>query len=79
MILTQEQRTIVERGGNVPITLDGIPCIVVREDVFESVRNVIGTELGHDELRALLARSTEGSDWTTDPSMDIYDEYDKQK
>ena len=76
MILTNEERTIVEGGGNVAITLDGIPCVIVREDVFANVRSVLGHELHHGDLRARLARAFEASDWN-DPAMDIYDEYDK--
>ncbi len=57
MILTNEERTIVEKGGNVAITLDGIPCVVVREDVFATVRNVLGDELSHGDLRAMLTRA----------------------
>jgi hypothetical protein len=76
MILTTEQKTIVESGGNVALTLDGIPCVVLREDVFATVRNVLGDELNHSDLRAMLVRAFETGDWN-DPAMDIYDDYDK--
>jgi|GEM_PF-1665284 len=76
MILTDEQKTIVESGGNVALMLDGIPCVIVREDVFANVRNVLGDELNHSDLRAMLVRGFETGDWN-DPTMDIYDEYDK--
>lgn len=77
MILTEEQKTIVEGGGNAAITGDGIPRVVVREDVFATVRNVLGDKLNHNDLRAMLARAFETGDWR-DPAMDIYDDYDKQ-
>ncbi len=76
MILTDEQKSIVEHGGNVAITLDGIPCVIVREDVFATVRNVLSDELSHSDLRAMLVRAFETGDWN-DPAMDVYDEYDK--
>ncbi len=56
MILTDEQKTIVKSGGNVALTLDGIPCVVVREDVLAKVRNILGDEISHSDLRALLVR-----------------------
>jgi hypothetical protein len=78
MILTHEQRKAVEAGHNIPLTVDGIDCVIVRADIFEKVRAVLPDGLSHDELDALLAISAEGSDWM-DPAMDIYDEYDKHR
>ena len=77
-MLTAEQKTIIQSGGNVAITVDGIPCVVVREDVFATVRNVLGDELTHSDLRAMLTRAFETGDWS-DPVMDIYDEYEKHE
>ncbi|HVA46886.1 MAG TPA: hypothetical protein VNH11_11015 [Pirellulales bacterium] len=78
MTLSKAQREAVETGGSVGMTIDGIDCVVVRADVYERLRAILADELSHDELRAVLARSAEGSDWL-DPSMDIYDEYDKHR
>lgn len=75
MTFTKEQREAVETKGTVPITIDGIECVVVRADVFDKVRTVMSDELTQDDLRAILARSAQGSDWL-DESMDIYDDYD---
>ncbi len=75
-ILTEEQKSLVASGGNIAITLDGIPCVVMREDVFANVRNVVGDELNHSDLRAMLVRADETGDWS-DPVMDVYDDYDK--
>ena len=76
MTLTKEQREVVETGGTVPMTIEGIECVVLRADVFQKVRTVLTDGLSHDELRAMLARSAHGSNWL-DPAMDVYDEYDK--
>jgi hypothetical protein len=78
MTFTNEQRSAVQTIGTVPMNIDGIECVVVRADVFEKVQNVLSDGLSHDDLRAMLARSTPGSDWL-DPAMDIYDEYDKHR
>jgi hypothetical protein len=79
MTFTKEQREAIEARGSAPMTIDGIDCVVVRADVYNSsVRGVISDDLSHDELRGVLARSAEGSDWL-DSNMDIYDEYDKHR
>jgi hypothetical protein len=78
MTLTQQQRRAVESGQNVPITVDGIECVLVRADVFENVRAALSGGLTHEELDELLSVSAAGSDWM-DPAMDIYDEYDRHK
>jgi hypothetical protein len=77
MTLTKEQRDIVAQGGNVRVNVEGLDCVLVRTDVFERVRQVMGDEWTHDELRAALARAYESSDWSA-PEMDLYDEYDQR-
>jgi hypothetical protein len=78
MTFTSQQRQAVDTTGSVPMTIDGVDCVIVRADVFEKVRTAISDELNHDELRQMLARSAQGSDWL-DEAMDIYDEYDKHR
>lgn len=75
MTFTKEQREAVETSGAVPMTIDGIECVILRTDVYEKVCAVLPDELTHEELRKMLARFAQGSDWL-DPQMDIYDEYD---
>jgi hypothetical protein len=36
MTLTEDQRTAVAAGQNVPLNVDGIECILLRADVSES-------------------------------------------
>jgi hypothetical protein len=78
MTFTREQREAVEASGVVPMTIEGIECVVLRADVYDKVRTVLSDGLTHEELRGTLARSAQGSDWL-DPAMDIYDEYDKHR
>jgi len=78
MSFTKEQRAAVESMGTVPMTIDGIDCVVLRADVFAKVRGAITDGLTHDELDALLAETAQGSDWL-DPAMDIYDRYDEHR
>lgn len=37
MTLTKEQATALERNGSIPLIIDGIPCFVLRADVFRRV------------------------------------------
>ncbi|HET6880894.1 MAG TPA: hypothetical protein VFI31_12105 [Pirellulales bacterium] len=78
MTFTNEQREAVERAGSVALNIDGIDCVVLRADVYDQVRAVLSDDLSHDDLRTMLARSAENSDWL-DPSMDIYDDYDTHR
>jgi hypothetical protein len=78
MTFTKEQRETVEQGGSVPMNIEGIDCVVVRADVYEQVQAVLSNGLTHEELRSMLARSAQGSEWL-DPAMDIYDDYDRHR
>jgi hypothetical protein len=78
MSFTKEQREAVETSGTVPMTIDGIECVVLRNDVYKKVCAVLPEGFTHGELQEILARSAQGSDWL-DPVMDIYDEYDKHR
>jgi hypothetical protein len=41
MSFTKEQREAVETSGSVPIVIDGIDCVVLRNDVFETWKTLI--------------------------------------
>ncbi|MBW3595992.1 MAG: hypothetical protein KY475_01810 [Planctomycetes bacterium] len=76
MTLTSAQRSAIENGEPVRITIDGIDCIVLGADAYDTLG--AAESLTHEELRGMLARSAEGSDWL-DPAMDIYDDYDAHR
>jgi hypothetical protein len=78
MTLSNEQRAAVQNNGAVPINIDGIDCVVLRADVFDKVKTVLAEGLSHEELRAMLAQSAQGSDWL-DPGMNAYDNYDEHR
>jgi hypothetical protein len=78
MTFTNEQRQALERQGCVAVTLDGIECVVLRSDAYNQVRAILADGLNHDDLRAMLGRSAENSDWLGS-AMDIYDDYDNQR
>ena len=78
MNLTNDQRKSIESGEAVPVVIDHLACVILREDVFDRVRSLLEEELNEEELRAIFARGIESSDWL-DPVMDVYDEYDKHK
>lgn len=41
MTFTKEQREAVETSGTVPMTIDGIECVVLRTDVYEKWQSII--------------------------------------
>lgn len=77
-MFTKEEREALENAGSVAVTVDGIACIVMRADLYSQMQTLLSNDLSHDELRAMLARSAEKSDWL-DPSMDIYDDYENHR
>ncbi|QDV16875.1 hypothetical protein Pan153_15090 [Gimesia panareensis] len=79
MKLTKEQSEAISRGEEIPVDVEGTECVLVRKDIYAKICGVVRTaasdELTEKDLRRLLARSYESSDWN-DPAMDIYDDYD---
>lgn len=78
MVLSAAEREALVHAGSVAVTIDGIACVVVRADLYGQVQPLWSNGLSHDELRAMLARSAEKSDWL-EPCMDIYDDYDNNR
>jgi hypothetical protein len=74
--LTKEQHATITATGNVRITVDGIECVLVRSDIFDRVRNILGDDWSHDDMRKALARSSKENGWD-EPGMDAYDSYDR--
>ncbi|WP_417383562.1 hypothetical protein [Gimesia sp.] len=79
MKLTKEQSEAISRGEEIPVDVEGTECVLVRKDIYARICGVLRTagsdELTEEDLRRLLARSYESSDWN-DPAMDIYNDYD---
>jgi hypothetical protein len=71
MTLTSEQRQAIDRGESVSLVVDGISCVVIRSDVFQSAYRD-GGDWTHGELRQALAKSAGENGWD-DPGMDAYD------
>lgn len=78
MTFTNAQREAVEKDGLVAITIDGIDYVVLRRDAYNRLKSTLAEGLGHEDLRSMLGRSAENSDWL-DPVMDIYDDYDNHR
>ncbi|HCO27389.1 MAG TPA: hypothetical protein DIT97_31935 [Gimesia maris] len=79
MKLTKEQAEAISRGEEIPVDVEGTECVLVRKDIYakisEDVSKGRSDELTEEDIRKLLARSYESSDWN-DPAMDIYNDYD---
>lgn len=76
MTLTKEQRAAIEGAGNVQLVVDGIECVLIRSDVYDRIRGVLGDDWSHEEMLLALARSSKENGWD-EPGMEAYDEYDK--
>jgi hypothetical protein len=80
--LTEEQRQVVSAQEN-PTILDPQtrePYILVRKAVFDRIKGLLydDSEMSHDELRLLLARSSKENGWD-EPGMEDYDNYDEHR
>ncbi|QDT30683.1 hypothetical protein [Gimesia panareensis] len=82
MKITREQAEAISRGEDVPVDVEGTECVLIRKDIYAKICGVIrmgGTdEVTDADLRKMLARAFESSDWN-DPAMDIYNDYDNAK
>ncbi len=76
MTLTKEQHLVFETKGNLPITVDGIECVLLRSDVFNRLSGLQGEDWTHDEMRQALARSAKENGWD-EPGMEAYDRYNE--
>jgi hypothetical protein len=58
MNLSPQQLQAIEHGEAVPITVGRTECVVIRREVYEQVRKLYDdSELSHNELRAIAART----------------------
>jgi len=71
MNITKEQLEAVESGEAVELTLDGTECVVIKKDVYESVRDLID-DAHPKTMKKHLGKIME-EDWN-DPAMDVYDQ-----
>jgi hypothetical protein len=80
--LTPEQRQSLESGEAVAVTdpETATPYVILRKDIYDRVRNLLDDdgEATHEELRAMLARSSAANGWD-EPGMDAYDRYDEER
>lgn len=72
MRLTAEEMRAVVSGRHVRFTQNGAEFVVIRSEDFDKLTTV--PDAGHQELRMMLARSSEANGWD-EPGMDAYDTY----
>jgi hypothetical protein len=80
--LTEEQRQVALAEEN-PTILDPQTHeehVLVRKTVFDRIKGLLydDSEMTHDDLRLLLARSSKENGWD-EPGMDQYDNYDEHR
>ena len=71
MNLTKEQKQAVESGEAVTVTLEGTECVLIKKELYESVRDLIDDAHPRTMKRHLAKIMQEDS---SDPVMDIYDQ-----
>lgn len=59
MTLTPQQSHLLSSGAAVPLTIDGTPCVLLRQDVFErqSALEYDSSPWTEDEMIALAERT----------------------
>ena len=71
MTLTNEQRNAVGMGEPVIVEIDGAPCVVIRQDVYEKARKIIDfSEMPPEEAYAAIEEA-----WGDDPGLDAYQDF----
>jgi hypothetical protein len=80
--LTEEQRSVVSTQEN-PTIVDPLTkesYVLVRKDMFDRIKRLLydDSEMTHDDLRLLLARSSKENGWD-EPGMEEYDNYDEHR
>ena len=63
-------RASATTSQNVRFSLNGVEFVLIRSDVFDKVEALLDPD--HEELRMMLARSSEGDGWD-EPGMEAYD------
>jgi hypothetical protein len=59
MTLTSEQAKLLKSGSAVPLTIEQMPCVVVRKDVFDKLSAIEYDDSDWtDEEKSLLAART---------------------
>jgi hypothetical protein len=59
MTLTSDQAKMLQSGNPIPITVDHMPCVLVRQDVFDKLRpcEYDDSDWTEDELGVIAART----------------------
>lgn len=80
MNLTNEQLQAFEKGEAVELTLNGIPCVVLRKEVYDRVKSIMeyddSDDLPSPAALSTLVRETMAEDDANDPLLDSYREDD---
>jgi hypothetical protein len=78
--LTDQQRQELRRTNKTEVRLadpdTGQEYVIVRAEVYDRLRSVLGDDWIPEEQLRLLAESGQRAGWD-DPAMDVYDNYDE--
>jgi hypothetical protein len=74
MNLTTEQIKAVESGEPVPILVDQVKCVVIREDLWNRLKQVASDALSADVVYGLIEEAMADDD-ANDPALQSYQKY----
>jgi hypothetical protein len=74
MNLTNDQLKAVEAGVPVPVLLDSTKCVLLREDVYDRLRQVTSDVLDADTVYSLIEEVMADDD-ANDPALQSYQKY----
>jgi hypothetical protein len=71
IMITKEQLKAVESGEAVQVTLDGTECVIIKKEIYESVRELIDD--AHPRTMKKHLAKIMNEDWS-DPQMNVYEQ-----
>lgn len=74
MNLSPDQRQALHKGEAVESWVDGLACVVVRKDIYDSVTRVLDDE-PTSLATARLIRETNAEDDANDSALELYQHY----
>jgi hypothetical protein len=78
MNLTHEQMQTLAGGSPVPVTVERTRCILIREDVYAGVRQVVESNGSDESLAETYPAVVAAWDQEPDPGLDAYQDYKRR-
>lgn len=60
--LSTDQIRSLANGDPIPVMEAGLECVLIRADIYDQLKEIVGDEWTTDELRALAQRTFDDAD-----------------